>query len=188
MSLEVADGPTRPSAVICDVDGTLCDVRAIQHHVEKAPRGSRPKPSFELFHAESINCPAHGQVVQILSRARAAGHAVLIVTGREAKWSFLTSTWLREHGVAYDELIMRGAKDYRADSIVKKEIALEIAARYRPVIAIDDRPEIIEIWQQEGIPTVRILADGAVGDIVWPKGSTAQNDLRDLMTAKSRGN
>ncbi|WP_092501608.1 hypothetical protein [Agrococcus jejuensis] len=51
MPLPIAD---RAPAVLFDVDGTLCDVRSIRHHVDGTGRRN-----FDAFHAESIDCPPH---------------------------------------------------------------------------------------------------------------------------------
>ena len=108
------------------------------------PEGSTNfKRDFDRFHAESIECPAHPDVLALLNRARAGGYAVVIVTGRDEKWSFLTSTWLKDNGIVYEELLMRSAKDSRPDAVVKTEIARDISTRFEPCLAIDDRPDIL---------------------------------------------
>lgn len=157
-----------PDAVIFDVDGTLCDVRTVRHHVERPEGAIRFTPNFNLFHSESISCPAHPQVVNLLARARAAGFAVIVVTGREEKWSFITSTWLSEHDVLYDELLMRPSRDSRHDAVVKSEIERYIARRYNARLAIDDRADILEVWQNAGIATSRVSVEGQLGPIKWP--------------------
>jgi hypothetical protein len=158
----------RVDAVICDVDGTLCDVRSVRHHVERPEGSLHFRPNFNRFHSESISCPAHPQVVSLLARARDAGFAVIIVTAREEKWSFLTSTWLSDWSIGYDELLMRPARDNRPDAVVKAEIERDIAMRYNARLAIDDRSDIIEVWQRAGIATSRVSLDGRVGPIEWP--------------------
>ena len=89
----------------------------------------------------------------------------MIVTGREDKWSFLTTTWLTEHGIEYDELHMRGAKDYRPDTAVKADIARAIAKQYKVVVAVDDRDDIIAVWQRAGIATMRVSWGGELGKV-----------------------
>lgn len=158
-------------AVICDVDGTLCDVRSVRHYVERPEGSTGFKPDFNRFHSESIECPPHHDVVNLLDRARTAGYAVIIVTGREERWSFLTSTWLSDWSIKYDELLMRRTKDNSPDSVVKAAIERDIATRYNARLAIDDRRDIIAVWQGAGIATAHVSPDGRVGPVEWPPGS-----------------
>lgn len=171
-----------PEAIICDVDGTLCDVRSIRHHVER-PIGldGTFRPDFVKFHGESIDSPINHRVAELLVRARSAGLAVIIVTAREARWSFLTSTWLTEHGVVYDELLMRPAKDHRSDALVKEDMAENIVRQYRPVLAIDDRADIIGVWQRAGIPTSFVSPNGDLGQLEWPLGRPAEVNVEALL-------
>lgn len=165
---------TLAEAIIFDVDGTLCDVRSVRHHVERPSDTLRFRPNFNRFHSESIYCPAHEQVVRLLNRAREAGYVILVVTGREEKWSFLTSTWLSEWSISYDELIMRPARDNRSDAIVKAEIEREISKRFNARLAVDDREDIIEVWQRAGIATCRVSPDGNIGPIRWSSLASEQ--------------
>ena len=169
-----------PKAVIFDVDGTLCDVSGVRYHVERPAGSINFKRDFDRFHAESIECPAHPDVLALLNRARAEGYAVVIVTGREEKWSFLTSTWLKDNGVAYEELLMRSAKDSRPDAVVKTEIARDISTRFEPCLAIDDRPDIIEVWHKAGIVTMLVSPTGTIGPPRWPSDAASRVDLRSL--------
>jgi hypothetical protein len=155
--------------MIFDVDGTLCDVRSVRHHVERPKGALHFQPNFNRFHSDSILCPAHMKVVTLLNCARAEGYAILIVTGREEKWSFLTSRWLSDWSISYDELIMRPARDNRPDATVKADIERNISMRYRARLAVDDRLDIIAVWQRAGIATRTVSPDGEIGPIQWPR-------------------
>ena len=160
------------------MDGTLCDVRSIRNLVENSSDGATPrKRDFHAFHSASIDCPAHRAVVDLLDEVRALGLSIVIVSAREARWSFLTALWLRENGVPYDEMFLRDNGDYRRDDEVKADIAKSLLRRYAPVLAIDDRPDIIDVWHSFGIPTARVLEDGNLEDRLGPKGT----DLRDFI-------
>lgn len=134
-------------AAIFDVDGTLCDVSSVRHHVM-----TRPK-NFDAFHAESINCPPNPEVVDMAREFRAAGITIIVVTSRREQWWWHTTLWLRENEVPYDHLIMRRDKDGRPDYEVKKEILRRIQRHYHVVCAVDDNPSVIRLWREEGIPT-----------------------------------
>jgi beta-phosphoglucomutase-like phosphatase (HAD superfamily) len=162
----------RPKAVIVDMDGTLCDVRSVRHFVEPPPGVEGFKRNFHAFHSASLECPAHQPVIDLLDHCRGAGLKVLVVSAREARWGFLTALWLREHDIAYDEMLLRHSGDYRSDVEVKQEIAKQLLERFQPVLAIDDRYEVIEVWHSYGIPTVQIEEDGTPADLMNPAGTT----------------
>lgn len=137
-------------AVLIDMDGTLANVSGIRHHV-----AARPK-RFDLFHAESVDCPPNQQAVDLAREAHAAGQAVLIVTARRAMWRHHTAWFLAMHGIPSDAMFMRGNEDHRKDVEVKRDILAQIRQTWTPVLAVDDNPNVLALWDAEGIPTVVI--------------------------------
>ena len=103
-------------AVIADLDGTLCDVAGILHHLEGDER------DFAAFHAASADCPPRAEVADAVRAAHDAGKAVLVVTSREFIWRDLTLDWLVGNEIPHDGLAMRIVGDYRADDVVKAEM------------------------------------------------------------------
>jgi phosphoglycolate phosphatase-like HAD superfamily hydrolase len=162
------DTPNRPPAIICDVDGTLCDVRAIRHHVERPETAQRFRANYSLFHSLSEDCPAFPSVLHLVIELERAGYAIVVVTAREARWAELTERWLDRQLVPRVELITRGALDYRSDALVKAEICAEILNRYSPRLAIDDRDDILAVWAAASIPTVKVDQAGCLSPITWP--------------------
>ena len=144
-------------AAIFDVDGTLCNVSSIRHHVNpKDPRFSGRK-RFDLFHEESVDCPPNREALHLHARCRNEGLAVIIVTARKFQWRYHTITWLMEWGVDYDALFMRPDNDNRKDFLVKEDILTAIKAKgYQPVLAVDDNPSVLEVWKRHGIETITI--------------------------------
>jgi len=155
----------RPRAVIVDVDGTLCDVRTIRHLVEGGPGARR---DFNAFHSLSIDCPAHVQVLDALKQLNASGVVTVIVSGREERWAFLTALWLRDHAVDYAEMFLRANGDARSDVEVKRGMGERILARFEPVLALDDRSELITVWHELGIPTRLVSSGGNLGLTINP--------------------
>lgn len=144
----------KPPAVICDVDGTLADVSGIRHFVVK--NAERPWKDFESFHAESVNVPAHADVVREVQRFHEAGVAVLVVTARRARWRNHTAWFLALNNIPSDALFMRANHDGRPDYEVKQGILRRIKREWTPILAIDDNPAVIEVWRSAGIP-VRVV-------------------------------
>lgn len=170
---------TRSPAIICDVDGTLCDVRTVRHYVERPVGAKRFRANFSLFHSASEACPAFPQVAQLLKTLALDGYAIVIVTAREARWTDLTERWLDKNDVGRVELITRQDLDYRPDALVKAEICAEIQGRYQPRLAIDDRDDILAVWTEASIPIVRVDEAGSLSSIRWP--SAAHDDSLDLI-------
>lgn len=144
----------RPTAVIFDMDGTLCDVRGIRHLINPANPGGR---NFHAFHVESTGCPANQQALDEWDRAGREGHARIIVTARTMDYWQHTLWWLLLNGLEPDDAFMRRHRDFRPDNIVKDELLTQhILPRYNVVRAIDDNPAVIAVWQQHSIDTVTI--------------------------------
>jgi phosphoglycolate phosphatase-like HAD superfamily hydrolase len=138
---------TKPLAEIFDVDGTLCDVTEVRHHVL-----GRPK-NFDAFHEGAAACPPHPHVAEAARTALQEGRAVLVVTARKEMWRRLTGFWLAMHDIPSTMLYMREDKDGRPDYEVKKDILRRIRSRFEVIKAWDDNPSVITLWESEGIPT-----------------------------------
>lgn len=141
-----------PEAVIFDVDGTLADVSGVRHYVLDNPRHK----NFDAFHAAASYVPANDDVVALAHEQHALGRSIVVVTARSERWRYRTATWLQKWRIPHDHLLMRRAGDQRKDVEVKREILAKIRRRYEVVLAVDDNPSVIALWEDEGIP-VRIV-------------------------------
>lgn len=151
---EIAMG--RKTAVIVDMDGTLCDVSTVVH-LQAEPDG------FTAFHHACAQCPPNEAVVEWCVEQHGRGHAILIVTGRDAWSRELTERWLSEHlPVPIAGLHMRAGNDYRSNAAIKREIHSRLARTFDIYAAIDDDPEIVGLWQEIGIPVALVLEWGEV--------------------------
>lgn len=148
------------TAVIVDVDGTLCDVSTALHHIT-TPGATK---DFDAFHRAAAQCPPTDWVLDWCAQQRDAGHLLVIVTGRMYRHIEGTSLWLaRNLPGSFIGPLMRGDDDYRPDTEVKHDIYrlltdpdyydLEIVG------AIDDRPSVIRLWQSLDIPTTIVHRD-----------------------------
>lgn len=139
-------------AIIYDMDGTLCDVTDIRHYVTNGNR------NFDKFHRASLFCPPnHAVWMAYYAWHYTAKKKTLIVTARERTYEKVTTDWLAKHNIEYDELYMRGFKDYRPDYVVKSEILDQIRADgYNPIMAYDDNPNVIRLWEENDIPAITI--------------------------------
>lgn len=132
------------SAIIVDIDGTIADNMHRQSVLEAEPK------NWDAFFMEChLDLPIEPivEIVQILEKH----HTVLIVTGRSEKYRELTKLWLQKHKIIYDELYMRPENDYRPDHEIKEEILLKIRETYDPILAIDDRQQVVDMWRRNGL-------------------------------------
>ncbi len=146
----------RRPAVTVDMDGTLCDVSAVAHLQAEAD-------GFAPFHHACAQCPPHAAVVNWCLEFHRQGHQILIVTGRDAWARALTDQWLLEYlPVRPAAIYMRGDGDLRSNIDVKREIRRHLLADYDVRAAIDDDPEIVELWSEAGIAVALVLDGGEV--------------------------
>jgi hypothetical protein len=144
----------RESAVIVDMDGTLCDISTVIH-LQAEPDG------FTAFHEACAKCPPNQVVVDWCVDQRGLGHEILIVTGRDAWAHGLTVQWLSQNfPVPLAGVYMRRDGDFRSNVDVKREIHSRLALKYDIRAAVDDDPEIVELWQEFGIPVALVLDGG----------------------------
>ena len=137
-------------AVIFDMDGTLCDVEPIRHYVTGEHK------NFTAFHKASLWCAPNEKALMI-HRAVLPGVARIIVTARDERFERETRDWLAKHDIAFDVLFMRPWGDTRKDAVVKQEILDRIIADgFNPILAVDDRDDIIAVWQAAGIQTIKV--------------------------------
>lgn len=93
-------------------------------------------------------------VVNMVRELQEDGRLVVFASGRPELYRVPTELWLCKHVQEPEWLFMRKNGDYREDSVVKREILQEIKdfwPAYEVTIAIDDRPQVIEMWKEEGL-------------------------------------
>lgn len=143
---------TRPKAVIVDLDGTLVDVATA---VYLAKQGD-----LRAFHEACRSCPPHPIVVDWVTKKHRMGLQVLLVTGRDAWARALTEEWAAEHlPTPFISLWMRAENDYRSNVDVKRDLFEDISRSFRVEAAIDNEPDIVDLWIELGVPHVVAVSD-----------------------------
>lgn len=154
------DDPRRPYCVIVDRDGTLASV----HNGPEKGAGNEDWAAYNA--AIRFDRPVVA-VVDLLRDMQDADPDlfVLVVSGRmegdhpgdrRRRWAM--QDWIDKHDIPCDFLFMRQGGDKRVDSAVKEEILLEhILPFFTPILAIDDRPQVIAVWEKYDIPVIRVV-------------------------------
>ncbi|SHN43663.1 LNS2 domain-containing protein [Cryptosporangium aurantiacum] len=127
-----------PAAVLVDIDGTL------------AARVTDRSPYD--WHRVGEDAPV-AAVVTVVRALHAAGHRIVVVSGRDDECRRQTESWLTHHlDVPYDELLMRRARDNRRDAVVKRELyKRHIRDRYDVQFVLDDRDQVVRMWRELGL-------------------------------------
>ncbi|WP_308404324.1 AAA family ATPase [Streptomyces sp. ATCC 21386] len=134
--------PALPSAVMCDIDGTL------------AIRGDRGAYDFTRCEEDLLNVSVRGA---LRSFRHADGDVIVLLSGRGEEHRDRTEAWLRAHEVPYDELWMRTAGDQRRDDVVKAELFdRHVRHRFAVRVSLDDRDRVVAVWRRMGLPTWQV--------------------------------
>lgn len=133
-------------AIIFDMDGTLADVSGIRHLL----------PDFDAFHLASVDSPPHDWVARRARWCPTVGIAPVVVTARRARYRHVTAWWLAMHEIPSAALIMRADHDGRPDAVVKRDMLAQIRRSWHPILAYDDRPEVLAMWKEQGLTTLRV--------------------------------
>ncbi|MFI6146916.1 AAA family ATPase [Streptomyces sp. NPDC051109] len=134
--------PALPSAVMCDIDGTL------------ALTGDRSPYDFSRCEIDALNEPVR---YALDAFRRADGDTIVLLSGRGEEHRPQTEAWLRRHEVPYDELWMRPLGDTRRDDVVKAELFdAHVRHRYAVRVSLDDRDRVVAVWRRMGLPTWQV--------------------------------
>lgn len=139
----------KDEAVICDLDGTLCNVDHRLHHVRK-PEGE--KKNWKAFFDELVNdTPNQWCATIIHSFVDLSRLEVVFASGRPDDHERNTKNWLDSYGFPTNNLYMRCRGDHRQDYIAKEIILdFEILTRFKPLFFIDDRKQVVDLWRNRG--------------------------------------
>lgn len=140
------------------MDGTAVDVTGIRHYLDlsAAAEGRRRRADYTAFHAASALMPPHVEVLRIMHWLHDAGIALMVTTARSERWRYLSEVWLGKWGAPPHAMWMRRWGDLRRDREVKRDILRQIERTHEVVLTVDDNPDIVALWREEGLPVVRV--------------------------------
>ena len=143
--------------IIFDVDGTLLDITHRLHHIlgteRQKPYKSRNWKRFREPSLKVHDLPIK-PVVTVMNSLYKDGHQILIVSGRvksEEKDTINSLSLLSPYAGTLPTYF-RSDTDYRPDYEMKKTALAKIKRDgYDPVMAFDDRPNVIKMWREQNI-------------------------------------
>ena len=138
--------PSLPAAWVVDMDGTL----ALGRFDEPGRRGPF---DWGRVDEDDPNTP----VITLVRALAAAGHRIVVMSGRSDACRDLTTAWMRRHQVPHDMLLMRVDGDYRADTDAKVELFdRHVRHRFHVLGAIDDRDSVVHLWRRLGLMCAQV--------------------------------
>jgi predicted kinase len=134
--------PGVPSAIICDIDGTLAlfgDKNPYDRDFENDQVNKSVVNILQIYHLHDITVK------------------IILVSGRQEKSRTVTEDWLLTNGIPHDILFMRKTDDVRKDNIIKSEIyEAEIKNKYNVLFVLDDRNQVVEFWRSLGLTCLQV--------------------------------
>lgn len=130
-----------PKAIIVDIDSTLSF-------------NITGRPYYGKGCAEGIKDDIPNESVCNMVKSLFGEYAIIIVTGREGtkEVQVATEQWLKDHGIAYNEIYYRNEGDYSKGALHKKNIfETYIKDRYNVQFIIDDSKPCVDMYRDLGL-------------------------------------
>ena len=155
----------RKNILICDLDGTLCNIEHRRVHVATTPKNW--DSFFYGIEDDSVN-EAVMSVLQEMTLGNCGctygeQREIIFCTGRPERTRAATVEWLRRADEdRFDPsnytLYMRKDGDYRPDDIVKEEILNNHIEKARVLFVLDDRQQVVDMWRRNGLQCFQVAA------------------------------
>ena len=142
--------------VLCDLDGTLCDIKHRLHHVKKEPKDW--KSFFAAIPHDTLRTDVAEKVVDFANE----GYDIIFVSARPEDYKKQTLLWLIKNmsdklPQGFLTLIMRRIGDKRPDTEVKQDILNNyFTDKSKIKVVIDDRPSVIRMWKENGLDVIDV--------------------------------
>jgi hypothetical protein len=138
--------------VVFDVDGVLANA---DHRQDVLFDGGRRK-NWKAFFAAAGDDSLIEEVAR-LTHLLDPTLKVVLLTARPTSNRSITVTWLAQHDVKWDLLVMRPDGDFRSSPEAKRAAVLELRAQgFEPQLAFDDDRRNVDMFHDEGIPCIYI--------------------------------
>jgi hypothetical protein len=143
--------PVEPGrTVIFDLDGVLSDAASRQHYLEG------PWRDWDAFFESCGDDPLIEEVATLLGLLDPE-LCIVLLTARPAWVRPQTLAWLHRYGLRWDLLVMRDQGDYGAAREFKRRSVRELrSVGFDPVLSFEDDRRNVEMFHEEGVPTVYI--------------------------------
>lgn len=140
---------TGKAVVIVDLDGTLANN---SRDLDEAFGVPGEKRNFHKFHKASEHAPVNENVLRLIKDMRSDSLNIIALSGRTDSYARETINFLNRIGAPVSRLILKREGDFRPDTDFKLEALSQLQDEGLVVVhAIDDRPRVLEMWENAGI-------------------------------------
>ena len=140
--------PDLPNCIICDIDGTIADMKGIRGPFEW-DKVDLDRPKMEII-----------DLVNSLTNSAANYNEDLklfFFSGRDEVCREKTEKWLLKYISKYDWLFMRPQGNNESDVLIKKELFFQkIRNKYNVNFVIDDRRKVVDMWRSLGLTCLEV--------------------------------
>lgn len=134
---------TLPSAILCDLDGTL----ALIHN----------RNVYDASNCDEVDV-LNRPVAETIWRFHNDGYQIIFISGRKDTYEAPSRRFIEKHmkSLPYT-LHMRKVNDLRKDSIIKEEIFNQhIRGKINPFLVLDDRSSVVATWRGMGLTCFQV--------------------------------
>ena len=137
--------------VVFDVDGTLLNIEHRRGFV-----ASKPK-NWKAFNAAMVDDSPYEDIIWMNNVFYDQGCRIVICSGRGDDNRDVTIDSLSKYGAKFHNVLMRGAKDFRADNLVKLDLLQFIRDVWgNPFLWIDDRNQVVDAIRDAGVRVLQV--------------------------------
>jgi hypothetical protein len=95
-------------------------------------------------------------IIDSVKLNKECGRRIAIFTSRPERIRKATECWLNKHSIPYDELHMRSVEDHYIKDVELKKKMYDLFVNEKVSFAIDDKQDIVDLWEELGIPTLKV--------------------------------
>jgi len=147
------------NTIIFDLDGTLALIDK-RREVSTKPNGKLDWDKF--FDPANIKLDVpNPPVVKMAQLFAEQGFNIVIFSGRSNKTERTTRSWLSNHKIPFQKLVMRDSETnhFTPDWVLKKDMLDEHVDINDVFLVVDDRDRVVKLWRSLGLTTFQV-ADG----------------------------
>lgn len=139
---------------IFDIDDTLSNSEHRSHWISK----DNPNKNWGVYYNLLIEDSPISPVVEVLKTLDAAGHRIVLCTGRPEQYRDLTVSWLEKYDIPAHDLFMRQKSETGLRNAQAKQIMLGRirSSGYTPVAVFEDNPLSVQMWKDNGLTVLQI--------------------------------
>ena len=147
------------NTIIFDLDGTLALIDK-RREVSTKPNGKLDWDKF--FDPANIKLDVpNPPVVKMAQLFAEQGFNIVIFSGRSNKTERTTRSWLSNHKIPFQKLVMRDSETnhFTPDWVLKKDMLDKHVDINNVFLVVDDRNRVVKLWRSLGLTTFQV-ADG----------------------------